>query len=169
MQCILLGGFQASLARQKLRVKDIFLHGCAKGFQRFRFKQLYVALPLFAYQILINLFFFYEICFRINPYSTFLPMLFSKLIYCIPIITFLIFIAIFAVREFFCACYWYLGGFGLRNAKKRKCSSRQKESSCCTKRHNSFKSARRCPLVYSSFAVSDYNCCRRSIFLRQLT
>ena len=22
------------------------------------------------------------------------------------------------VREFFCACYWYLGGFGLRNAKK---------------------------------------------------
>ena len=116
--CILLGGFQASLARQKLRMKDIFLHGCAKGFQRFRFKQLYVALPLFAYQILINLFFFYEICFRINPYSTFLPMLFSKLIYCIPIITFLIFIGIFAVREFFCACYWYLGGFGLRNAKK---------------------------------------------------
>ena len=116
--CILLGGFQASLARQKLRMKDIFLHGCAKGFQRFHFKQLYVALPLFAYQILINLFFFYEICFRINPYSTFLPMLFSKLIYCIPIITFLIFIGILAVREFFCACYWYLGGFGLRNAKK---------------------------------------------------
>ena len=25
--CILLGGFQASLARQKLRMKDIFLHG----------------------------------------------------------------------------------------------------------------------------------------------
>ena len=74
--CILLGGFQASLARQKLRMKDIFLHGCAKGFQKFHFKQLYVALPLFAYQILINLFFFYEICFRINPYSTFLPMLF---------------------------------------------------------------------------------------------
>lgn len=42
-------------------------------------KQLYVALPLFAYQILINLFFFYEICFRINPYSTFLPMLFQNL------------------------------------------------------------------------------------------
>lgn len=116
--CILLGGFQASLAKQKLRMKDIFLHGCAKGFQRFHFKQLYVALPLFAYQILINLFFFYKICFRINPYSTFLPMLFSKLIYCIPIITFLIFIGIFAVREFFCACYWYLGDFGLKNAKK---------------------------------------------------
>ena len=47
---------------------------------------------------------------------------------------------------------------------KSKCSSRQKESSCCTKRHNSFKSARRCPLVYSSFAVSDYNCCRRQFF-----
>ena len=154
--CILLGGFQASLARQKLRMKDIFLHGCAKGFQRFRFKQLYVALPLFAYQILINLFFFYEICFRINPYSTFLPMLFSKLIYCIPIITFLIFIGIFAVREFFCACYWYLGGFGLRNAKKA--------SVPLVKKNLRAVLSDIIPLVCSSFAVSDYNCCRRQFF-----
>ena len=85
--CILLGGFQASLARQKLRMKDIFLHGCAKGFQRFHFKQLYVALPLFAYQILINLFFFYEIltapfcrCFFQNLFTAFRSSLFLYLL-----------------------------------------------------------------------------------------
>lgn len=115
--CILLGGFQASMARQKLRMKDIFLHGCARCFKRFRFKQLYLALPLFAYQILVNVFFFYEICFRINPYSTFLPMLFSKIYYAIPIIAALILIGIFAVREFFCICYWYLGGFAIKKSK----------------------------------------------------
>ena len=116
--CILLGGFQASMARQKLRMKDIFLHGCTRCFKRFRFKQLYLALPLFAYQILVNIFFFYEICFRINPYSTFLPMLFSKIFYAIPIIAALVLIGIFAVREFFCICYWYLGGFAIRKSKQ---------------------------------------------------
>lgn len=116
--CILLGGFQASLAREKLRMKDIFLHGCARCFKKFRFQNLYLALPLFAYQILVNIFFFYEICFRINPYSTFLPMLFSKIYYYAPIIAALILIGIFAVREFFCVCYWYLVGFGLRQSKK---------------------------------------------------
>ena len=116
--CILLGGFQASMARQKLRMKDIFLHGCTRCFKRFRFIQLYLALPLFAYQILVNVFFFYEICFRINPYSTFLPMLFSKIFYTIPIIAALVLIGIFAVREFFCICYWYLGGFSIRKSKQ---------------------------------------------------
>ena len=116
--CILLGGFQASMARQKLRMKDIFLHGCTRCFKRFRFKQLYLAIPLFAYQILVNVFFFYEICFRINPYSTFLPMLFSKIFYAIPIIAAFILIGIFAVREFFCVCYWYLGSFAIRKSKR---------------------------------------------------
>jgi len=64
--CILLGGFQASLARQKLRMKDIFLHGCARCFKRFHFKQLYLALPLFAYQILVNIFFCGHILQRDN-------------------------------------------------------------------------------------------------------
>lgn len=116
--CILLGGFQASLAREKLRMKDIFLHGVTRCLKKFRFQNLYLALPLFAYQILVNIFFFYEICFRINPYNTFLPMLFSKIYYYVPILAALILISIFAVREFFCACYWYLGGFGLRQSKK---------------------------------------------------
>ncbi len=115
--CILLGGFQASMARQKLRMKDIFLHGCARCFKRFRLNQLFLALPLFAYQILVNLFFFHEICFHITPYNTVFPALFSKLLYAIPIIAALILIGIFAIREFFCICYWYLGGFSIRNSK----------------------------------------------------
>lgn len=98
--CILLGGFQASMARQKLRMKDIFLHGCARCFKRFRLNQLFLALPLFAYQILVNLFFFHEICFHITPYNTVFPALFSKLLYAIPIIAALILIGIFAIREF---------------------------------------------------------------------
>lgn len=116
--CILLGGFQASLARQKLRMKDIFLHGCARCLRQFDIRHLYFALPLFAYLIFTSIFFLYEICFRINPYSTFLPQLFSKLIYCIPIVAALVFLSVFAVRQFFCICFWYLGRLSLRESKK---------------------------------------------------
>ncbi len=115
--CIMLGGFQASMARQKLRMRHIFLHGCARCFKHFRIEQLYLAVPLFAYQLIANLFFSYEICFRINPYNTFLPMLFSKFIYCVPIIALIVLIGIFAIREFFCICYWYIAGFNIRKSK----------------------------------------------------
>ena len=114
--CIILGGYQASMARQKLRMKDIFLHGCARCFHHFRFKHLFLALPLFAYQIFTSLFLFYEMCFRINPYSTFLPQLFSKFLWGFLIVAFFIICTIFALRQFFCICYWYMGGLSIKNA-----------------------------------------------------
>lgn len=116
--CILMGGYQASLAHEKLHMKDLFLYGAYRCFHGFRLTHLYFALPLLAYQTLSSVFFLYEICFRVNPYSTFLPQLFSKISYCIIIGTCFILLTVFALRQVFAMSYWYLGRCPLRDCKK---------------------------------------------------
>lgn len=116
---ILLAGFQASTAGQRIGLRQLVLHGLHECISGFHPKRLYYALPLFAYNLVSSVFILYQLIFRVNPFSTFLPQLFSKASYCIILAAVFLLLAAFALRQFFSICYWYLGECSLSESIKK--------------------------------------------------
>lgn len=107
--CLLFNGFQASLAGQRASFKQLVFHGIHEYFKSFRFKDLYFALPLFAFNLISSLFVLYEAIFAINPLDTFLPKLIPTTASRVGACVLLVLIAMFAVYQVFSACCRYIG------------------------------------------------------------
>ena len=116
---ILIVGFEASLAERTLSIRQLVVCGLSRLVRRMRHQHLYFTLPLAAYHLVSCAFLLYRLGFRVNPYSTFIPIILTKPAYYVPFIVICVFLFVFAFLRVFAFFFWYISGYSFKESRKK--------------------------------------------------
>ena len=116
---ILIIGYEASMADRPISIKQMAVCSLYRLTRRIRQQHLYFMLPLFAYHLTSNLFLLYRLGFKVNPYSTFIPILMSKPGYYITFFIIAAVTVVFSFLQIFAFFFWYISGCSFRDSRKK--------------------------------------------------
>lgn len=115
---ILLNGVQAGCAGVRMNLVQTLAGGFARGAVNLRHSLAFLTFPLLSYGFVADFPFFLELCYRINPYSTYLPKLLNQRPVKMGLAALLIILAVYSF--FRIQSVWYRAGLGLSKRESRR-------------------------------------------------
>lgn len=116
--CILLSGLQASVGGFRISCSQLVFSGFRRGVCAFRLRLLSAGLPLLGLSFVMNFYFIYQLMFRINPYCTYIPIIFKTRISRLLLAAAMILTAVYSFLHLFDFAFLFLGNHPLKESKK---------------------------------------------------